>query len=85
MPMHADSHIDMPIQAANHADSVFLSSLGLSHRPNLSSAPAADFVDTVDFVYVAELISAAKFDTVLLCLPSTISRQLSLDELNKVL
>uniref|UniRef100_A0A6N2LHW6 Uncharacterized protein n=1 Tax=Salix viminalis TaxID=40686 RepID=A0A6N2LHW6_SALVM len=64
MSMHADSHIDMSMQVVNCASSVFSSSLGLSHRPNLSSAHTVDFIDTADFIDVAELISVVGFDTV---------------------
>jgi hypothetical protein len=49
---------------------VYFVQLWIVHRPDLSSAPAADFIDVVD------LISVVKFDNVLLCHSSTVSSSL---------
>uniref|UniRef100_A0A6N2KZ52 Uncharacterized protein n=1 Tax=Salix viminalis TaxID=40686 RepID=A0A6N2KZ52_SALVM len=78
MPMHVASHLDMPIQATNHVNNVFLSNLGLSHHQDLSSTPTTDFIDVI------EPMSASNLNTISLCLPSTIFNQPSPNEFNSI-
>lgn len=61
--------LPLSIHVAIHISSVYVKSW-IVHHPDLSSAHVVDFVD------VADLISAAEFDIVSLCHSSTVSSSL---------
>lgn len=63
------------MHVAIRASSVYVKSWTV-HRSDLSSAPTIDFVDAAEFINVVDLISAAKFDIVLLCHSNIVSSSL---------
>ena len=65
----------LSMHAAIPASSVYVKSR-TAYCPDLSSAPAADFIDAAEFLDAADLTSAAEFPTVPLCHPSTVSSSL---------
>ena len=65
----------LSMHAAIPASSVYVKSM-TAYCPDLSSAPAADFIDAAEFLDAADFTSAAEFPTVSLCHPSTVSSSL---------
>ena len=63
------------MHAAIPTSSVYVKSR-TAYCPNLSSAPAANFVDAAEFLDAADLTNAAKFPTVPLCHPNIVSSSL---------
>jgi len=65
----------LSMHAAISASSVYVKSR-TAYCPDLSSAPAADFIDAAEFLDAADFTRAAEFPTVPLCHPSTVSSSL---------